>query len=361
MQTPHRAPARLHPVSDHLVDLLGDLAALSTPDETTTAVPRLLERLADQTGAAACQLDTAVTSNGDSPQAAFQTVASVGYPEPVSQHLCGEFTTSRHGRLVLEASAGLRIAEDDPYDFRSSTHYHDVLHPAGFDDGISLALRDSGQRLVGLLHFSASTSRDFAPELVGALAPLGRAFARITRVASCSVPDVTLPWDYAVVRLDARGTATPVVGRVPLHLDLDESLRAIIRGVLATGMQFATFLHQQRGHLVEVRVHSPGGHPTARQPCVVATRPAGSTLGLTLRQLEVLTAVATGAGNREIADELCLTQRTVAAHMEAILTRLETPSRAGAAAKATAAGVLLPSADPASVRSFERILRRPTA
>ena len=63
---------------------------------------------------------------------------------------------------------------------------------------------------------------------------------------------------------------------------------------------------------------------------------------------EVLTAVATGAGNREIADELCLTQRTVAAHVEAILARLDSPSRAGAAAKATAAGVLLPSADPAS-------------
>jgi DNA-binding CsgD family transcriptional regulator len=350
-----------HPVSDRLIDLLGDLAALATPDEATTAAPHLLERLADDLGAAACQLDTAVT-DADDPQApSFQTVASVGYSPEVSQHLCAELAPSPHGRRVLAATAGLRIDEDDPYDFRRSSHYLDVLHPAGYDDGISLALRDSGAHLVGLLHLSARSTRDFAPELTGALPPLGRAFARLTTVATCSTPDVTLPREYAVVRLDAAGRATPVVGRAALHATLDADLLGIIRSILGTGTRFATFLHQQHGRLIEVRVHCPSGRAAMRQPCTVATRPAASTLGLTLRQLEVLTAVATGAGNREIADELCLTQRTVAAHVEAILARLDSPSRAGAAAKATAAGVLLPSADPASVRSLARVLQQPIA
>lgn len=359
MDTTAAAPARPHHVWDRLIDLLGDLAALAAPEEATAAVPGLLERLAERTGAAACQLDTTLTDVRDGESPVFQTVASVGYTLPVSRHLCGEFTRSIHGRLVLGASTGLRIAVDDPYDFRSSTHYHDVLHPAGFDDGVSLALRDTANQVVGVLHLSACTPHDFDPELTVVLAPVGRALARITRVASCSTPDVTLPPEYAVVRLDAAGRPAPVVGRPKLHVTLDTQLLEVVRGVLATGIRFATFLHLQDGHLVEVRVHSPSGLASARKPCILATRPAASTLGLTLRQLEVLTAVATGAGNREIAEELCLTPRTVAAHVEAILTRLDSPSRAGAAAKATAAGVLLPSADPRSVRSLERILRRP--
>ncbi|WP_408898516.1 response regulator transcription factor [Nocardioides sp. R1-1] len=348
-----------HPVSDRLIDLLGDLASLDAPDEAATAAPQLLERLAEDGGAAACQLDTALTHADDLQAPAFQTVASVGYSPEVSSHLRAELAPSPHGRRVLAATGGLRIDEDDPFHFRGSDHYREVLHPAGYDDGISIALRDPGARLVGLLHLSARSTRDFAPELVGALAPLGRAFARLTTVATCSSPDVTLPPEYAAVRLDAAGRATPVVGRAPLHAALDTELLGIVRSILGSGTRFATFLHQQAGRLVEVRVHCPSGRAATHQPCTVATRPAASTLGLTLRQLEVLTAVATGAGNREIADELCLTQRTVAAHVEAILARLDTPSRAGAAAKATAAGVLLPSADPESVRSLARVLGRP--
>ncbi|GAA3681220.1 hypothetical protein GCM10022237_45260 [Nocardioides ginsengisoli] len=344
-----------------LIDLLGDVAAVATPDEATGDAPRLLERLADDLGAAACQLDTVVTHPDDPASPSFQTVASVGYSPDVAGHLCAELAPSPHGRRVLEASTGLRIDEDDPYDFRGTELYRDVLHPAGYADGISLALRDSGDHLAGLLHLSARRTSDFAPDLGTALPPLGRAFARVARVATWSTPDVTLPAEYAAVRLDAAGRATPVVGRAPLHAALDDELRGIVRSILGTGTRFANFLHQQEGRLVEVRVLCPSGRATEHQPCTVATRPATSTLGLTLRQLEVLTAVATGAGNREIADELCLSQRTVAAHVEAILTRLDSPSRAGAAAKATASGVLLPSADPSSVRSLARVLRRPVA
>jgi DNA-binding CsgD family transcriptional regulator len=360
MQTLERV-ARSNMTRDGLVELLADLAGLATPEDASTALPDVLGRMTEQTGAAACQLDTATTSTQQAEHAHFQTVVNVGYPDAVSRHLGGEFLSSHHGQLVIAADTGLRIGEDDPYDFRGSTHFHDVLEPAGFDDGMSLALRDSAQDLVGVLHLSACSARDFRPDVAATLHVVGRALARVTQLASCSTPDVTLPRDFAAARLDARGVATPVLGREPLHLDLDADLRAIVQSILATGTQFATFLHQQQGRLVEVRLHAPGTARSPRRACTIATRPAGSTLGLTLRQLEVLTAVATGAGNREIAEELCLTQRTVAAHLEAILTRLNTPTRAGAAATATAAGILLPSPLPGSVRSIATILRGPAA
>ena len=342
-----------------LLDLVVDLATLDSHDDTTRRLPDLLERLADETGARACQVDAATTASRGARDAQWQTVASVGYSSTVAHHLGGAFLSSPHGQLVLASAAPLRI-ENNVHDFCASSHFRDVLQPAGYDDGLSLALRAVTGGVVGILHLSARAG-DLHHDLIAQLPAVGRVLARVTEVASCSARDVTLPPDYAVVHIDAAGRTRPVVGRDPLHLELDEDVLTILRTILATGVRFASFLHLQDGLLVEVRVHSPDGRHTARQPCIVATRPASSTLGLTLRQLEVLTAVATGAGNRDIADELCLTPRTVAAHVEAILARLDTPSRAGAAAKATAAGVLLPSADPGSVRSLLRILERPTA
>lgn len=350
---PTRAP------SGDFVALVGELGALAAPEDAVATLPGLLERLADRAGAAACQLDTTVTSTRGTDHVEYQHVTSVGYPTEVADHLAGAFMDSHHSRLVIDAEDGLRIGESDPYEFRASDHFRSVLRPAGFEDGLSRALRDRNRDVVGMLHLSAARRDDFAGDLPEILDAVAGTLARVTLVASRSAEDVTLPAEYAVARVDHRGHLAPVIGRADLHVTLDAELMAIVRGVLSTGMEFATFLHQQGGRLVEVRIHAPA-RPGATRPFTIATRPAPTTLGLTLRQLEVLTALATGAGNRDIADELCLTQRTVAAHVEAILTRLGVSSRAGAAAKATAAGVLLPHADPASVRSLERIFRRPT-
>lgn len=342
-----------------MLELAADLATLGSPDEATSRLPQMLDRLAGEVGAQACQVDAATTTSRGATTTRWQTVATIGYPRAVAEHLGGDFLQSAHGRLVLESRDPLRI-EADTHDFRRTTHFHDVLQPAGYDDGVSLALRSADDVVVGIVHLSACSADDLRSETLAGLPAIGRVLARVTEVASCTVRDVTLPPEYAVVRVDAQGRVRPVVGRDPLHLHLDGDVLAIVHDILVTGVRFASFLHQQDGRLVEVRIHAPEGRTSAHQPYVMATRPAESTLGLTMRQLEVLTAVATGAGNREIAEELFLTQRTVAAHVEAILTRLGTPSRAGAAAKATAAGVLLPSSRPDSVRSIAAVLRRPT-
>lgn len=56
--------------------------------------------------------------------------------------------------------------------------------------------------------------------------------------------------------------------------------------------------------------------------------------GLTRREVEVLRLVATGATNREIADRLVISEKTVARHVSNILTRLGVSSRAAATAYA---------------------------
>ena len=55
--------------------------------------------------------------------------------------------------------------------------------------------------------------------------------------------------------------------------------------------------------------------------------------GLTARELEVLTLVAEGLTNAEIADRLVVSRRTVDHHVSAILMKLDVSTRAGAVAK----------------------------
>ena len=56
--------------------------------------------------------------------------------------------------------------------------------------------------------------------------------------------------------------------------------------------------------------------------------------GLTAREIEVLGLVATGKTNRAIADELAISEKTVARHLSNIFTKLDLSSRAAATAYA---------------------------
>ncbi len=67
-----------------------------------------------------------------------------------------------------------------------------------------------------------------------------------------------------------------------------------------------------------------------RAPSPASTAPAG----LTTRELQVLRLVATGRTNRAIADELHLSEKTVARHISNIFNKLDVPSRAAATAYA---------------------------
>jgi DNA-binding NarL/FixJ family response regulator len=60
---------------------------------------------------------------------------------------------------------------------------------------------------------------------------------------------------------------------------------------------------------------------------------------LTGRELEVLNLVALGCGNHEIARRLVLSEKTVRNHVATILTKLQTPDRAAAVARARDAGI----------------------
>ena len=70
----------------------------------------------------------------------------------------------------------------------------------------------------------------------------------------------------------------------------------------------------------------------------IATLPTREPL--TRRELEVLQLIADGLSNKEIAIRLCLSTETVKSHVGALLSKLDTNSRAHAVAIALRQGLL---------------------
>jgi DNA-binding NarL/FixJ family response regulator len=80
----------------------------------------------------------------------------------------------------------------------------------------------------------------------------------------------------------------------------------------------------------------------ADDPTAVHGAPPAVARGLTRREREVAAHIAAGRSNREIADALFVSERTVEAHVTNILRKLAVPSRAGIAAWAERQGIAAP-------------------
>ncbi len=91
------------------------------------------------------------------------------------------------------------------------------------------------------------------------------------------------------------------------------------------------------GKYLPAQAVTAAADPGARVP----RRPTGSidSLGLTARQLEVLRLIAQGKPNKSICRELGLAERTVKAHVTAVLRALHASSRTQAALAATRLGL----------------------
>jgi DNA-binding NarL/FixJ family response regulator len=77
-----------------------------------------------------------------------------------------------------------------------------------------------------------------------------------------------------------------------------------------------------------------GAAPDLARVAALSRRAGGRPApgGLTLREVQVIRLVATGATNRAIAGELFLSEKTVARHVANIFTKLGVTSRSAATA-----------------------------
>ncbi|XRQ02745.1 LuxR C-terminal-related transcriptional regulator [Actinomadura welshii] len=83
-----------------------------------------------------------------------------------------------------------------------------------------------------------------------------------------------------------------------------------------------------------------GAAPALARVRELAGSPPRAPGGLTAREVEVLRLVATGVTNREIAEALVISEKTVARHLANIFAKLDLPSRSAATAFAHRHGLL---------------------
>jgi DNA-binding NarL/FixJ family response regulator len=86
--------------------------------------------------------------------------------------------------------------------------------------------------------------------------------------------------------------------------------------------------------------------PLSGVPSQAVPAEPGDRAGLTSRERDVLVLIADGRTNQAIANDLRLSQHTVATHVSNILAKLNVHSRGEAAAAAVRLGIVKLTADP---------------
>lgn len=134
-------------------------------------------------------------------------------------------------------------------------------------------------------------------------------------------------------------------------LAVDSPVLVLARAELAAAHVHRTFLwplggsHAPDGHVRVTVLASPAAAP-ARVTGLVLLSPPGDLRGLTPRELEVLGLMVDGCSNWQISRSLVVAERTVTAHVEHILDKLDAPTRTAAAVRADRTGLYVPGRPP---------------
>lgn len=250
---------------------------------------------------------------------------------------------------------------DLPYPADELATWAECLIPAGYHEALAVALFAPGQGHVGFLALLSGSKRrpdervrdelaELAPVIARGVDPM-RSLAAAARVVRGAEAGVVLGRDGATKRL-------PGLANDSLLADGSGVLSAA-RAALRGGHSFTSFLWPRGGR------HAPDGHVRVTVlsrtddvpdvwPGMALLSPAKDLRGLTPRELEVLGLLIAGCANQEIAKALVVAPRTVAAHLEHILHKLEAPSRTLAAVRAQRAGLYVPVEAAASDASRRR-------
>lgn len=207
--------------------------------------------------------------------------------------------------LVLMARVGLALRSVNLGDVPDATAYYALLEPSL--KGIAI-ITVSGDRLLGLLSQTMGELDRAAAHFEDALAFCRNSGCRPELAWTCS--------DYAEVLFHPRATRDTARGLALLEESSSISDELGIQPL------------SQRITAIKGRLES--------QSPALPTHPDG----LTQREIEVLTLVALGKSNREIADELTISPNTVVSHVSNIFNKIGVANRTEAATYANRHGLL---------------------
>ncbi|OLB78688.1 MAG: hypothetical protein AUI14_12455 [Actinobacteria bacterium 13_2_20CM_2_71_6] len=252
-------------------------------------------------------------------------------------------------RLVPFAAAAVQVVDPECHRLMSlasdgSNAPVDCPHT---EVGIGLSSPDG--RRVGLLTVQTETAihlTDAARELLGLLAPVMS--AAVDPMRAITILAGTVVDAIAGVVLTQIGSTLPLPGLPGHHL-----LRAgspvfdVVDDQLAEVQGYASFLfpcgtdRDPEGYARITALACPEELPNPFA-AVVLVSPPGELHGLTARELEVLGLIIEGWQNSRVAGALFISERTVAAHVEHILAKLDVATRTEAAVSALRHGLFMP-------------------
>lgn len=248
--------------------------------------------------------------------------------------------TGQHRSLVSDGLSGVPVIRERPGDGREPYPMDPAqLAAYGWRQGLTTPLLLAEGRYTGLLHLSAPRFPAHARTVMAALSPT---LAHVTDLTRCVIDPVGLPSGFAAVAFDRGGVVRDVAGAARSEVvAADPAMAACARAFLDSRELSRRGLWQDPGgQWREVRMLRAGvGSHGALQGAVVAERACCLPYELTGREVQVLTRVAAGDSNPQIAAALVLSVRTVTTHLEHIFAKLGCDSRTRVTTKALAEGL----------------------
>ena len=222
----------------------------------------------------------------------------------------------------------------------------EVLLPAGFREGLTMCLFTRSGVFTGLLNLSTDDRRYPGDRARDAIAALNETLANVVDVTqSCRTLASLLDPGTPALALAADGTPLELAGSDRGAALADGSpLLEVLAGQVPTDGHECRFLWPGgESGWYRVRIVPCLDEAGGRSLALVTVRPCDHVLGLTRREIEVLTHLAGGASNPAIARVLHVSPRTVATHVEHILEKLDVSTRAAAAGRAVREALVLPT------------------
>lgn len=287
--------------------------------------------------------DAAMLSAYDPVRGRHRCLARVGYDDRVASFANTGYMSCPSYRLSLESVMPMRM-RDFPFDFHDLPTYVDILRPAGFAEGTTAVLRRRGTATqVGMLVISQLDSGGIDEERRGILAAVAPMLARIVddrgrlRLLSAQLDHCALG---AVVTVE--GDTRPLdAAAARLCQETPALVQAAVNMLSTDAVGRSGYVWHDRGWWRVVMTRSEDVSLSRPEVVVVSAKPGAPPAGLTRRELQVLTLMADGLTNAEIASSLVLSVRTVTTHVEHILRKLRRPSRAACAARTERDGLRL--------------------
>lgn len=283
----------------------------------------------------------------------YTAVASTDLDQGTLEYLSGPQMARDIEMTHTDAASPPLSPSDLPYPAADLPTWAECFIPAGFHEALGVALFDGGQRHVGHLALLFSGKEPPSLAMRRRLHQLTPVLARgIDPLRSLAVAARVVKGATAGAVLCCNSVSRPLPG-LDGHALLAEGspVVTIARTRIDDGQVFASFLwprggrHAPEGHVRVTVLATPGESPASVLGTVLLS-PVTDLRGLTPRELEVLGLLIDGFSNQQIARALVVAPRTVAAHLEHILAKLDAATRTLAAVRAEREGLYVPLSPP---------------